>query len=253
MDVALSGPEAIEACERRRYDLILLDLQMADLDGYTTATALRARERGHRTPIVAMSGHTGPGARERCIEAGMDDYLSKPIELAELCDLVEGWTVGAANWEPANRTEQAAAPRDRPAITAVVAPDMSPPVLDVARLEESCLGIAELRESLLQAFLRDVRPRLERLSAAASAEDSRQVQFEAHGLRGTCLTIGTSACARVFGELESMGSEGRLSEAKRMLQRAADEVDRAERELQAYRRKLGEARSSGPESETKAA
>ncbi|HEY3216201.1 MAG TPA: response regulator [Candidatus Eisenbacteria bacterium] len=253
VDVAQSGPEAIEACERRRYDLILMDLQMADLDGYTTATAMRARERGHRTPIVAMSSHTGPGARERCIETGMDDYLPKPIDLAELCALVEGWTVGAANWEPANRTEPAAAPRGRPAITAVVGPDVSPPVLDIARLEESCLGIAELRESLLQAFLRDVRPRLERLSAAANADDGRRLHFEAHGLRGMCLTIGTSACARVFGELETLGREGRLGEVKRMIQRAEAEIDRAEREIEAYRLRLSEAGSSGEESEPKAA
>jgi CheY-like chemotaxis protein len=226
-----------------------MDIQMSELDGYTTATALRARERGHRTPIVAMTGSLGPEARDRCLQAGMDDYLPKPIDLANLCAMVEGWTLGAADWEPASKAEEEdgnGAQHDRPAIMAIVGaePDTSPPVLDVARLEESCLGIAELRESLLHAFINDVRPRLERLSDSVRAGDGRRLQFEAHGLRGMCLTIGTSACARIFTELETMGRDGRLVEAKAMLLRAVGEVERAERTIGEHMRGLEQSKAA---------
>jgi signal transduction histidine kinase/DNA-binding response OmpR family regulator/HPt (histidine-containing phosphotransfer) domain-containing protein len=86
---------AIETCAKQRYDLILMDLQMPDMDGYKTVSALRARERGGvRTPIVAMTGNILVGERERCLAAGMDDYLTKPIDLGLLCDTVERWTHG---------------------------------------------------------------------------------------------------------------------------------------------------------------
>ena len=87
--------EAIDACSRGRYDLILMDIHMPDMDGYKTTAALRARERGRaRTPIVAMTGNALPGERERCLAAGMDDYLTKPVDLGLLCATVERWTHG---------------------------------------------------------------------------------------------------------------------------------------------------------------
>ncbi len=87
--------EALEICSRNRYDLILMDLHMSDMDGYKATSALRARERGgERTPIVAMTGNVQPGERDRCLAAGMDDYLTKPIDLALLVESVERWTQG---------------------------------------------------------------------------------------------------------------------------------------------------------------
>jgi PAS domain S-box-containing protein len=86
---------ALETCAKQRFDLVLMDLQMPDMDGYKTAGALRARERGGaRTPIVAMTGNALPGERERCVSAGMDDLLTKPIDLGVLCETVERWTHG---------------------------------------------------------------------------------------------------------------------------------------------------------------
>jgi CheY-like chemotaxis protein/HPt (histidine-containing phosphotransfer) domain-containing protein len=87
--------EALEICARNRYDLVLMDLHMPDMDGYKATSALRARERdGARTPIVAMTGNALPGERDRCLAAGMDDYLTKPIDLGVLVESVERWTHG---------------------------------------------------------------------------------------------------------------------------------------------------------------
>src|SRR5206468_11317 len=87
--------EALEVCGKNHYDLILMDLHMPDMDGYKATSALRARERsGTRTPIVAMTGNAQQGERERCLAAGMDDYLTKPFDLGLLVESVERWTHG---------------------------------------------------------------------------------------------------------------------------------------------------------------
>jgi signal transduction histidine kinase/CheY-like chemotaxis protein len=91
-DVVPSGEAALEALDRGRFDLILMDCQMPGMDGYAATAEIRRREGGHgRTPIVAMTANSIEGDRERCIAAGMDDYLAKPIRLATLGKMLEDW------------------------------------------------------------------------------------------------------------------------------------------------------------------
>ncbi|MEM6705007.1 MAG: ATP-binding protein [Acidobacteriota bacterium] len=92
--VANDGVEAIEAFTVHQYDLIFMDVQMPDLDGFETTARLREIEGGgsHRTPIVAMTAHAMKGDRERCLEAGMDDYLAKPLRTERLYAVVDRWT-----------------------------------------------------------------------------------------------------------------------------------------------------------------
>jgi|GEM_PF-2284634 len=92
IDVVTDANAAIEASEKHRYDLILMDVQMADMDGCKAAAAIRAREHGRHTPIIGMSGRALEGDHARCLEAGMEDCLRKPIELGALCATVEHWT-----------------------------------------------------------------------------------------------------------------------------------------------------------------
>jgi CheY-like chemotaxis protein len=89
--VAANGREALEAMERQSFDIVLMDLQMPELDGFEATAALRAREAGHGThlPVIALTAHAMKGDRERCLAAGMDAYLSKPIRPQELDKLLE--------------------------------------------------------------------------------------------------------------------------------------------------------------------
>ena len=91
------------------------------------------------------------------------------------------------------------------------------------------MGIPALRESLLHTFLTDVRPRLERLGLAVTGRDPRRIEFEAHGLKGMCLTLGATTCAELFAELERMGREQALDLAPSLLKRAHLEVTLTER------------------------
>lgn len=102
VDVAQDGAEAIRAHAARRYDLILMDCGMPRIDGLAATAAIRAQERseaarrGH-TPILALTAHALEGDREACLEAGMDDYISKPIDLERFVDVVTTWCGGTAH------------------------------------------------------------------------------------------------------------------------------------------------------------
>lgn len=103
--------------------------------------------------------------------------------------------------------------------------------IDTAQLEESSMGIAALREALLQAFLNDVGPRMERLEEAIAESDGRRLEFEAHGLKGMSATIGATGCRQAFAELERAGRDDVLDSAAEWLDRARTEVDRARRHI----------------------
>ncbi len=91
MEVAATGAEAVQRCRAQQYDLILMDCQMPELDGYEAARQIRAVRSHERTPIIALTAQAFPGDRERCLAAGMDDYVSKPINAAQLLATVRRW------------------------------------------------------------------------------------------------------------------------------------------------------------------
>ena len=107
VDAVGNGREVLEILERRAYDLVLMDCQMPELDGYETARRIRQREtsgapffRPGRIPIVAMTAHALEGDRDKCLAAGMDDYITKPVHLEELIRVLDQWIVdrhGAAH------------------------------------------------------------------------------------------------------------------------------------------------------------
>ncbi|MGE0441420.1 MAG: response regulator [Gemmatimonadales bacterium] len=101
VEVAADGREAIARASGSRFDLILMDCMMPEMDGYEATRAIRALESGHRTPVVALTASAMPGDRERCLDAGMDDYLAKPIRSADLATVVRRWLPAGAIADPA--------------------------------------------------------------------------------------------------------------------------------------------------------
>jgi HPt (histidine-containing phosphotransfer) domain-containing protein len=226
-----------------------MDMQMPDLDGLRATMAIRARERGAwRTPILGLTGNAAhPGYRERCMAAGMDDVFGKPIDLAELTSAVERWTskpdargvdLPIETPAPAPRLTVVSGHFEPPStvsvdplsvMRAVELPQLPDgPALDVEQLNMSSMALPALRTSLLHAYLGDVYPRLERLQESLDSGDPRRIEFEAHGLRGMCATIGAAGCVTLFGEMELWAREERVADCRRLLEPALHEVQRTE-------------------------
>ncbi len=221
-EVATTGAEALEACGRGRYDLIFMDAQLPDMSGIEVVETLRRREAdaGGHVPIVALTGMAGEGDRERFLAAGMDDYLTKPVDLDALAGAIERWTRDAGREEPEAEADDGAN------VLALPTPDGA--VLDRERLEEACMGDAGLRATLVRTFLSDIRGRIAELGRRIEAGDAHGVEYEAHGLKGMCGTVGAERCAALFGMLEEQGREAALAGAADVLRTVGEEVNRVE-------------------------
>jgi CheY-like chemotaxis protein len=249
VEIASHGRAAIELTEDQHWDLILMDTQMPGLDGYRATEAIRARERGsRRTPILGLTGDSSFSTdREKCLAAGMDEVFRKPIDLAELTTAVERWTLRG----DARASDAVEQPRAHARVFTVVSSHFDPPgttdggardaearaasldlpdgpAIDLEQLNTASMGLPALRTSLLHTYLDDFYPRLERLTQAIAAADAHRVEFEAHGLRGMCATIGASVCMTLFGEIESAARDERVGEAGQYLDPARDAVRRTE-------------------------
>ena len=185
-DVAANGIEAIEAVRRRPYDIVLMDISMPELDGFEATRAIRALSGPEsRTPIIAMTASAMERDRERCLAAGMDDYIPKPVDREQLFSKLARWvrretapdSVAAV---PAERDQSAASPQ-APAVDAAV----------LKRLAEDVDGPALAR--LVSLFLDEARTRAGRLQIAAEAADLEAFARDAHALKGSAATFGAVA------------------------------------------------------------
>jgi CheY-like chemotaxis protein/HPt (histidine-containing phosphotransfer) domain-containing protein len=197
-DVASNGREALDALERTEYPLVLMDSQMPVLDGFATTAEIRRREASRpRTIIVAVTAHAMTGERERCLAAGMNDYLSKPVSLERLAAILDRWIPAASG--------DAGSPSGADSPSSPTNPGMPQSTASSDALDRSVL--AQLREletdvpglvgDVVTTFLRETPARLDRLRAALAAGDAQEVERAAHSLKGSAGSIG----ARRLGEL----------------------------------------------------
>lgn len=228
--LAGNGVEGVAAHREHGNELaaVLMDCQMPQMDGYEATRAIRAQEPdGRRLPVIAMTASAIAGERERCLQAGMDDFLTKPIDVALLASTLQRWT-GAARVRPSQRV--ALAQTESSSVTEPTA------VLDDRRL-------AELRDlepedpSLLLRFIdrfgEGARKRVTDLRTAHTEGDAENQGRIAHGLKGSASNLGAAVLAEVCKQVEDLGAAGRLAD-EALVARVEDEVDRATRALEGY-------------------
>jgi CheY-like chemotaxis protein/HPt (histidine-containing phosphotransfer) domain-containing protein len=220
-DAVADGREALEALATIPYDLVLMDCQMPVLDGYAAAAEIRRREavsHARRTVIVAMTAHALEGERDRCLAAGMDDYLSKPVRPEALNEMLR-------RWSPDARAEPSG---PRPALGA-----RGVPPVDMARLMDVAGDAAELEE-LVGIYLRQMAEDVERLNAAVEAGRAEEVARIAHRCVGGSETCGMTSVIGPLRELERMGKEGQLEGARHLSVEVAEELNRLAAFLRDY-------------------
>jgi two-component system sensor histidine kinase/response regulator len=213
-----NGLEAVNAFRTERYDLILMDMQMPIMDGITATREIRALERGHHTPIVALTANVMTGQIERCLEAGMDDFLSKPLDVQRLRDVLDRFGLAAKSDFDANESSSCDSKGD--------APDDTNRAIDLSRVEAIAEGDHAFFAELLNTFLSSAEQSLDALRTAASSIDRITLGREAHKLKGACANIGADNLKELAQGLET--SADRYSEQRIQLTLAsvASEVQR---------------------------
>ena len=213
--VANDGREALDALARGSFDLILMDVQMPRMDGFEATAAIRAGEAvtGRRMPILAMTAHAMKGDRERCLAAGMDGYISKPIRAEQFLATVEG-RLTAAN-EP-----EAAPEESRPS-----EPDLILTVFDLPEALARARGKRPLLRKVADLFLADCPGLLEQMRGALAAGDGPMLERAAHRMKGSAANLSAARVVDLSGRLERAGSEGRLEGAVSVYDRLELEVD----------------------------
>ena len=229
VDVVSNGREAVEALRKIPYDLVLMDLQMPEMDGLAATHVVRGS--GGETsavPIIAMTAHAMPGDRQTCLDAGMDDYIAKPVTPAALSALIEKWlakldaTKGQAGIVPPTSAPPAA-----------FATAASAAVFDEEALVERAVGDRDLAQAIARSFLADVPGRMEALRGHLACGDAKAVQHQAHTIKGAAAAVGGECVARLALALEQAGKAGDLEAAGSGLEALVSAFERLKQAMEA--------------------
>jgi len=221
--VAGDGRQALAALEKQRFDVVLMDVQMPEMDGFEATAAIRAKERvtSERIPIVALTAHAMKGDRERCVEAGMDAYINKPIQAKELCETIEALV------HDARRAEMRTSEVEHAGV-----------VFDKSRLLAQWGGDAGFVAELVGQALQDCPKLLSTLREALASGDGKAVEQAAHSLRGSAANFVAEGAFQAAQALETMGRQGDLTHAKETYAVLEGEVERVRWGLAALAKEL---------------
>ena len=227
--VADNGAAALEMLELRRFDVVLMDLQMPKMDGIATTAAIRRKERetGAHVPIVALTAHAMSGDRERCLRAGMDGYLVKPIRPASLLEAIERFYVEPDESAGPSRAALKNDPLHEP--VSPTAPE--PQVLDQVALMERIDGDIELLGDLTRLFLRDCTRLMAGAREAIAQRDAAALGVAMHSLRGMFLNLAAASAQEVASMLQEIDLETEQAKAEELHAMLEDEVRSLEAKL----------------------
>ena len=218
--LACNGREALAALERETFDLVFMDVQMPEMDGLAAARAIRERERGtsRHLPIVAMTAHAMKGDRERCFQAGMDGYVSKPVSGTEIQT-----AIGRALHWPVVSTG-----------ATVPADPLSTSAWNRSEALEKLSGDEQLLEEVIQIFLNETPKLVASLQQGLRDGNPEVVERAAHSLKGQLGYLGLAATAKTARELEEAGRNKKLDGAPEWLARLTAEIADASSEMQRW-------------------
>jgi len=210
--VANNGQEALDILAREganAFDLVLMDVQMPVMGGFEATAAIRERERetGGHTPIVAMTANAMKGDREKCLAAGMDDYLSKPVDIARLRDLLRRMPCGGSRPSEDNMDD------DRTKKEAAAVPELTQgcPV-DFDKAMENLGGERELFEEVLGLFVQTIPQIRQDLETAIASKDASRLRLVAHGLKGSAANVCAESTRRAAEQIEGMAKREDFTE-----------------------------------------
>jgi len=220
--LAGNGLEALAALEKSPdFDMILMDVQMPEMGGFEATAAIRRQEAGtgRHIPIVALTAHAMKGDRERCMAAGMDGYLAKPVQRDELRETIQQLAANRA------AAERAAAPREEP------------PESDEAALLKRFGGDRKFLRGMVRIFLGDVPKRLAEIRTAIQGSDCEHLRTASHALKGSAANFVSKPAVEAAYQLELMGREQNLTDVEAGYARLEEEIARMSEFLNTIARK----------------
>jgi signal transduction histidine kinase/CheY-like chemotaxis protein/HPt (histidine-containing phosphotransfer) domain-containing protein len=212
-DAVANGLEAIAALKTIQYDLVLMDVQMPDMDGFEATSAIRDPRTGlsrPNVPVIAVTAHAMKGDRDRCLQAGMDDYITKPVQVSALMDVLTRWTAPEADEAQPERS---------------VTEEGSAAAFEPQELLGRLSGDQEICDEIVDVFVEDTRTQIAAMRDALQDEDAPGLRRLGHSLKGAAANVGAPALNGAGLQLEEAAEAGNLDATREVL--AAIEVDYA--------------------------
>jgi PAS domain S-box-containing protein len=219
VDLVENGRLAVEAVEKKPYNLVLMDVQMPEMDGFEATQRIRKHEADQRhTPIVAMTAHAMSGDRERCLAAGMDDYLTKPLDPQNVLNAIERWLT-----------------TPQPPTVATKAPALDPATVSLPATAQSAI-LAELMPrfgndrtfllEMLGEFVEHIQERAQALRRAAEQQNASELTHLAHSLKGAAANFNAEPLTTLAATLEQQAKTGNISTASGWIEKIEAEIPR---------------------------
>ena len=242
VDLAQNGREAVEAFKENHYDLILMDIQMPEMDGFEATLAIRKLETPEqskdpkathhpspinnqqstiqRVPIIAMTAHAMQGYRERCLKAGMDDYMTKPLKRKELLAMVDKWSTEIADCglPIADSKSEVQNPKS----------ELENDPMDFPGAVEEFEGDEEFLMEVMEGFFENVTSQIGIIRQAISEGDAEVVRREAHSIKGGAANVMADELSKIAFELENIGTSGVLEKSIETLEKLERAFSRLE-------------------------
>ncbi|MBN1846919.1 MAG: response regulator, partial [Sedimentisphaerales bacterium] len=243
VDVAGNGAEAVDMFSRHHYDLVFMDCQMPEMDGYEATAVIRQKQQGQdHIPIIAMTAHTMHGDKEKCLNAGMDDYIPKPVKREHLREMLDKWfysdqdvpseiqsmthssnTPETSRTPEAQDTQQAQNP---PAAAGEGAPpEGSPAHFNPLGALNTLDGDIQALQEIADLYLSSTEENLQQLRDACQKQDVDLLLHQAHSLKGASANVGADRLAQLALEIEQVMNNRDLAQAQSILDHILEEFE----------------------------
>ncbi len=226
---AVNGRQAVEGCEQGgKYDLVLMDCQMPEMDGFDATRAIRKREQGGHIPIIALTANAMESDRRKCLDAGMDDYISKPFKQDELANALRAWLTPASMARGATKKPEAEIDIDRE----VPVEPSGNPAIDKGVFNNllEVLGERDFTE-VIAVYVEDTADTINKLSRACESADVKTLERLAHSTKSASAKVGALTLSGMAKELEAQARGGELVGAQMRIDALQAEFERVRREL----------------------
>jgi PAS domain S-box-containing protein len=227
--VANNGQEAVDILDRDgmdAFDVILMDVQMPVIGGFEATSMIRQRESetGSRIPILAMTANAMKGDREKCLEAGMDDYISKPVDVARLLSLLEKWPKRGSSSSEDSMSDLIPVNKFGP-----VPDNAGGCPVDLAKAMENLGGERELFDEVLGLFVQTIPQIVKDVESAIRSKDQTRLRLVAHGLKGSAANVCAESVRQLAEQIEGMAKQGDFSEVDGALGVLQDHLKRLQK------------------------